>query len=317
MESLAPTPRIVLGTMTFGAQVNLPEACRMVDVARQAGVTMFDTSNNYTGGEAERMLGKVVGPFRDEIRISTKGGSHVDQADSSVAGLARRALRKAVDGSLSRLGIDVIDIYYLHRPDRTTPIEETLEALAELVAEGKIRELGQSNFAAWQIAEIAYLSRANNWPEMRWSQPMYNLIGRRIETEYLECSERLGLINITYNPLAGGLLTGKHSLDESPAPGSRFSKELYRDRYWNAAQFKAVTQLREIAQDAGLTLVELAYAWLLSRPSTQGILIGASSAAQLESNVHALGAPSLDGETLSACDEVWLSLEGAAPRYNR
>lgn len=309
--------RVVLGAMTFGAQVDEVEATRMVHACREAGITMFDTSNNYAGGTSEEILGRIVAPFRDEVVISTKGGSHVDQADPSLSGLTRKAIHHAVDGSLRRLDVDHIDVYYLHRPDWGTPIEEALAAVDEVVRAGKVRHVAQSNYAAWQITEMHYLAREHGWPQLQVSQPMYNLLGRRIEGEYSACAERLGLANITYNPLAGGLLTGKHTPDAKPEPGTRFSKEMYRDRYWNPTQFEAVERLRAVADAAGLTLIELALRWVLGRPLTTCMLIGASSLDQLQSNLRALDGPPLDAATLAACDDVWAGLEGAAPHYNR
>ncbi|MFD1717625.1 aldo/keto reductase [Georgenia deserti] len=309
--------RVVFGTMTFGTQVDVGEAAQMVHTCREAGVTMFDTSNNYANGASEEMLGQIIKPFRDEVVVSTKAGSHVDQADPSLAGLGRKALHHAVDASLRRLGLDHIDVYYLHRPDWRTPIEETLAAADEIVRSGKVRFVGQSNFAAWQITEMHYLAKIHGWPEVRISQPMYNLLGRRIEAEYAACSERLELTNITYNPLAGGLLTGKHKQDSPPDAGTRFSKPRYRDRYWNTAQFRAVEQLRLIAEDAGVTLIELAYGWLNSRPLAHGLLLGASHLDQLRSNLAAVESTTLGADTMSACDEVWSDLRGAAPDYNR
>lgn len=309
--------RVVFGAMTFGAQVDEVEAAAMADTCRSAGITMFDTSNNYAGGRSEEILGRIVKPFRDEVIISTKGGSHVDQADPTLGGLSRTAVQHAVDGSLRRLGVDHIDVYYLHRPDWNTPIEETLEVLDEIVRAGKVRYVAQSNFAAWQITEMIYLAKIHGWPLLQISQPMYNLLGRRVEAEYAACSKRLGLTNITYNPLAGGLLTGKHRPDAEPPPGTRFSKAIYRDRYWNPIQFEAVERLRQIADSAGLSLIELAFRWVLSRPLTDGMLLGASSLDQLRTNLEALAGPPLDEGTLDACDDVWASLEGVAPHYNR
>ncbi|WP_213452185.1 aldo/keto reductase [Rhizomonospora bruguierae] len=312
------TGRIILGTMTFGAQVDEREAELMLRAGREAGITMFDTSNNYNGGRSEAILGRIIKRYRDDVLISTKGGSTVEQADDSIKGLGRKALTRAVDGSLKRLGVDHIDLYYLHRPDRSTPIEETLETLSELVAAGKIRQLGQSNFAAWQITEINYLARAHGWPEMPVSQQMYSLVARRIEAEYVEAADRLGLTTIVYNPLAGGLLTGKHRLDSTPAVGSRFAKETYRERYWNRAQFVAVERLRNIARQAGLSLLELALRWVLGRPATHAVLLGASSLEQLRANLAAINGPPLDEATLAACDVVWNEgPAGSAPAYNR
>lgn len=310
--------RIVFGAMTFGAQVDRPEAEEMVQTSRDAGITFFDTSNNYNDGRSEEILGAIVKPFREQVLISTKGGSTVAQEDASLRGLGREAVFKAVEGSLKRLGTDYIDLYYLHRPDRNTPIEETLGALHELVEQGKIRQIGQSNFAAWQIAKSIYQSRANGWPEMRVSQQMYNLLGRRIEAEYVEAASELGLSTIVYNPLAGGLLTGKHTRDGQPEPGSRFTKELYRERFWNDTQFTAIERLQAIADQAGLTLIELSFRWVLGRPATDAMLLGASSLGQLQSNLKALEGPALDADALAACDAVWDELlVGVAPNYNR
>lgn len=312
------TGRIIFGTMTFGAQVDEAEATQMVQVCRDAGITMFDTSNNYANGESERILGRIVKPFRDEVLISTKGGSNVDQEDESLRGLGREAVTKAVEGSLTRLGTDHIDVYYLHRPDRSTPIEETLGALNDLVSAGKIRAIGQSNFAAWQIAKMVYLSKANGWAPPLVSQPMYNLLARRVEVEYEEAARELGLTNITYNPLAGGLLTGKHKPTDQPEPGSRFTKDMYRDRYWNDVQFTAVERFRELANGAGLTIIELAFRWVLGRDLTDGMLLGASRLEQLTSNLAAIDGPPLSAELVAECDDVWNELlDGVAPRYNR
>lgn len=310
--------RIVFGTMTFGAQVDEAEAAQMVQVCRDAGITMFDTANNYAGGRSEEILGRIVKPFRGEVILATKGGNDVEQEGDSLRGLGRETVRKAIDGSLKRLGTDYIDVYYLHRPDRNTPIEETLLALSEAVEAGKIRHIGQSNFAAWQITQMICLARTNGWPVPLISQPLYNLLARRVEAEYEEAARVLGLTNIIYNPLAGGLLTGKHRPSDQPEPGTRFTKDTYRNRYWNDAQFTAVERLRAIAEGAGLTLVELAFRWVLGRDLTGGMLLGASRLEQLTTNLAAIDRPALSSEVLDACDDVWTELlSGAGPRYNR
>jgi aryl-alcohol dehydrogenase-like predicted oxidoreductase len=310
--------RVALGAMTFGGQVDEPEAARMVHTCREAGVTMFDTSNNYAGGASEEILGRIVRPFRDEVLVCTKGGSPVDQADGSLAGLSRSALHKAVDGSLRRLGLDHIDVYYMHRPDWGTPIEESLAALDDVVRAGKVRYVAQANFAAWQVTEMHFLARARSWAPVRLGQQMYNLLARRVEAEYAACAEHFGWSTLAYNPLAGGLLTGKHRRPgDEPTAGSRFTKGMYRDRYWNPVQFEAVERLRGVAELAGLSLVELALRWVLARPLVSGILLGASSHEQLVADLDAVDGPPLDQDTLDACDEVWDGVGGVAPAYNR
>jgi aryl-alcohol dehydrogenase-like predicted oxidoreductase len=259
-----------------------------------------------------------VRPFRDQVLVSTKGGSPVDQADGSLAGLSRTAVHKAVDGSLRRLGLDHIDVYYMHRPDRGTPIEESLAALDEVVRAGKVRYLAQANFAAWQVTEMHFLTGANSWAPVRLGQQMYNLLGRRVEAEYAAGAEHFGWSTLAYNPLAGGLLTGKHGRPgDEPAAGTRFTKGMYRDRYWNRVQFAAVERLRGVAEQAGLSLVELALRWVLGRPLVSGVLLGASSHEQLVANLQAVDGPPLDQDTLDACDKVWENVGGVAPAYNR
>jgi aryl-alcohol dehydrogenase-like predicted oxidoreductase len=309
---------VVLGAMTFGDQVDEAEAARMVHTCREAGVTMFDTSNNYAGGASEEILGRIVRPFRDEVLICTKGGSPVDQADGSLAGLSRSAVHRAVDGSLRRLGLDHIDVYYMHRPDWGTPIEESLAALDEVVRAGKVRYVAQANFAAWQVTEMHCLAQARSWAPVRLGQQMYNLLARRVESEYAACAEHLELSTLAYNPLAGGLLTGKHRRpDDEPPAGTRFTKSMYRDRYWNPVQFAAFDRLCDVAEQAGLSLVDLALRWVLGRPLVSGLLLGASSHEQLVANLEALDGPPLDQDTLAACDDVWQSVGGVAPAYNR
>lgn len=309
--------RIVFGAMTFGAQVEEPEAHRMVAMARDAGVTMFDTSNNYNGGASEEILGRAVKPFRDEVQLTTKVGSHVDQANPELAGLRKRAIITGLEESLTRLGTDHVDVYYFHRPDYDTPIEESLEAVDELVRAGKVRYVAQSNFAAWQIAHALGVAELQGWPQLRIAQQQYNLVSRRLEEEYAAAADTLGLSTIVYNPLAGGLLTGKHRLEQVPTEDSRFTKPLYRERYWNPETFAAIGELSQIADAAGLTLIELSFRWLLARPLTTCLLLGASRIEQLEQNLAAVRGEAPDEATMRRCDEVWATLRGAAPPYNR
>ena len=309
--------RIVFGAMTFGSQVDEPEAKRMVARAREAGVTMFDTSNNYNGGVSEEILGRVIKPIRGEVQITTKVGSFVDQDDQELKGLGKKAIIRSLEGSLERLGTDYVDVYYFHRPDYETPIEESLEAMDDLVQAGKVRYVAQSNFAAWQIAEALGLAAQHGWPELRIAQQQYNLISRRVEDEYELATRRLGLSTIVYNPLAGGLLTGKHRYEDVPESDSRFTKAVYRDRYWNRDVFDAIEELRGVAADADMSLIELSFRWLLARPMTTCLLLGASRMEQLEQNLAAIDGPLPDESIMRRCDEVWGKLRGSAPRYNR
>lgn len=314
---ILPLGEVMLGTMAFGDQVDEREAAQMVEVAREAGIRTFDTSNNYVGGRSEEILGRIIKPFREEILLSTKVGSPLGQEDPDMTGLTPAAIRKGIDASLRRLGTDYVDLYYLHRPDWNTPIEETLATLAELVREGKVRSVAQSNFAAWQVTKMLCLADRHDWPKARTAQVMYNLLARRVETEYAACARHFGIFNVVYNPLAGGLLTGKYSTRRSWDAGTRFSRETYRARYWNDVQFAVVEKLADVAERAGVTMIELALRWLRDRPLTNSIVLGASSTDQLRANLAALDGPALDAEIIRVCDEITDELTGVAPHYNR
>ena len=308
--------RVVLGTMTFGSQVDETEARQMVDRSLAAGINMFDTANAYNAGESERMLGAALEGRRSDVLIATKVFNPMGEGPED-KGLSEAAIHKAINASLERLRTDYVDVYYFHQPDRATPIEESLAAMDALMEAGKVRHLGVSNYAAWQVSEINCLRAEQGRPPVLVSQQMYNLLARRIEEEYASYSEHANLFDIVYNPLAGGLLTGKHAAGSTPQQGTRFTQEMYRRRYWDEAHFDAVERLRSVASDAGLSLVELSFRWLLSRPLVDAVLVGASSIDHLESNLAACDGSSLDQEVFRRCDEVWAGLRGPAAAYNR
>ena len=306
----------VFGTMTFGTQTPEAEARGMVELCREAGITMFDTANMYGDGLSEEILGRAVAPFRDDVLIATKVGNRHD-LPAGVPQLTAKAIREEVEASLRRLKTDRIDLYYLHMPDHSTPIEETLEAFQALVEAGKILAIGQSNFAAWQAMEMLHIADREGWSPVTYAQPMYNLLARRPEEEYAAFAARYRMRNIVFNPLAGGLLTGKYRIGDVPNPGSRFTRASYQRRYWSSEHFAAVEEFRTIAADAGLTLIELALRWVDAQPLVHRVLLGASRLEHLEANLTALEGPPPDEETSRRVDEVWQRLRGAAPGYNR
>jgi len=309
--------RACMGTMTFGSQTDASEAERIVDRCLAAGIDFFDTANIYNQGRAEEVLGRALGGRRQDVVLASKARGAMGEP-VEYEGLSRAAIRRAIEESLRRLSTDWLDIYYLHQPDGQTPIEETLEALEELRAEGKIRYPATSNYAAWQIGEMHAICEDEGWARPWISQPMYNLLARGIEQEYLAFTARAGVTNVVYNPLAGGLLTGKQKKGAAPQPATRFDgNQLYLDRYWHEPYFDAVAELQEIAAAAGLTSVQLAFAWLLQQEQAHCIILGASRLDQLEENLAALEAPALDAATLAACDRVWNRLRGPTPKYNR
>lgn len=311
--------RPVLGTMTFGDTVDERVAADMVDAALAAGITHIDTANGYAGGESERILSRVLRGRRDEVALATKAGiPHPDSGDHSP--LSPAGLRASLDGSLARLGTDHVDLFYLHQPDRAVPLRDTLATVAQFVAEGKVRALGVSNYAAWQIAEINHLADEVGAPRPIVAQQVYNLIARRIEDEYAEFAAVTGLVTMVYNPLGGGLLTGKHTFDADPAEG-RFGDSrlaaMYKQRYWNAAVFDAIGDLATLAEKAGIPMTELALRWLVSKPAAGPILLGGSKVGHLQANIDAIAAGPLDADLVAECDDVGAAVRGAMPNYNR
>lgn len=307
-------PRLGLGAMTFGNPVDLSGARGLVQQVLDAGAVMIDTANVYSSGQSETILGEVLPGIRDRVVLATKVGVPTSVEDT--APLAARRIRSECEGSLRRLGTDHIDLYYLHKPDRATPFQESLAAVAALIAEGKVRAWGVSNFAAWQIAELRHLAQQLGMPAPVVAQQQYNLLSRRLEDEYSEFARAAGVGTVVYNPLAGGMLTGKHLGATAPDKG-RFSSPEYRGRYWNPQMHAAVEQLSALAQDRHLTLVQLALRWLLAGDIATSVLLGASRPEHLAENLAAASDESLDAQALETCDTVWAGLRGVAPAYNR
>ncbi len=291
---------IALGTMTFGGQADEAESRRIVDAALDGGITHFDTANVYTKGRSEEILGRLL--KGRNVEIASKVGS----GEGPEKNLRREHVLKTCDESLRRLGRERIDLYYMHQPDHGTPIEETLSAFESLLKAGKIGRIGASNYAAWQLMQML--------ETVSIVQPMYNLLARDVERELLPMCRKFGLDVLVYNPLAGGLLTGKHR-PGAPTSGTRFDgNEMYQRRYWHDAMFRAVTDLGDVARDAGITPVQLALRWL--KAQGVGVLLGATRADQLRDNLAALEG-SIDAATRTACDEIYARLHGPIPKYNR
>lgn len=314
-----PISQLVLGTMAFGDTVDADGAASMVDAALDAGVTVIDTANGYAGGASEEILASLLPKRRNSFLLASKAGiPHPDAG--GYPPLSAAGLHQSVHGSLRRLGVDRIDLFYLHQPDRATPVEETMGAIAELVQQGTIGALGVSNFAAWQISELNHVADAIGTPRPVVAQQLFNLVARRIEEEYVEFAATAGLLTMVYNPLGGGLLTGKHNFTEVPTEG-RFGSsklaEMYKKRYWDQRLFAAIDFLKEISNSTGITLVELSLRWLISQRAVGAILLGASRVEQLQSNIRVAQKGPLPAEIVAACDEVGKLLRGPMSSYNR
>jgi aryl-alcohol dehydrogenase-like predicted oxidoreductase len=308
--------RFCFGTMTLGKPLDQAGTNEVISRCIDAGINFFDTANMYNAGVAETLLGSALKGRRDKIVLASKVffkmGEEPDQR-----GLSQKAILRAIDESLTRLQTDYLDLYYLHAPDHTVPVEESLEAMESLIKQGKVRNLASSNYAGWEVVEMLWIAQQRGWHAPYVSQPMYNLLARAIEQEYLPMCRRFGISTVVYNPLAGGLLTGKHR-QEVFSPGTRFdNNKLYQDRYWHTQYFHSVERLRQIAKSAGRSLISLALNWLQHHTPADVIILGASSMAQLNENLAAIGEGPLPEDIVKACDQVWHDLRGPLPVYNR
>lgn len=306
-----------LGTMTFGGQVNEADAIRITHAAIDYGINFIDTANVYIDGDSERILGKALKGRRDDVILATKVRLTRHPEKLNLEGLNRRAILREVERSLSRLGTDYIDVYYLHSPDIHTPIEETVDVMNGLVHAGKIRYWGVSNFAAWQLADADHAAAASHAPHPILSENVYNLLCRGVENELTACLRAHKVGMTVYNPLAGGLLTGKYSFDHVVEGGRFDHNKQYLDRYWNKENFRAIEKLKSIAEQAGISMPRLALKWCAQHDFVDSVLIGLTSMKHLEDNLSAFDGTLLDDETLRMCDAVWCTLSGTNFQYNR
>ena len=308
--------RICLGTMTFGSQTPETESLAILDAAIEMGINFIDSANVYNSGESERITGKGIRGRRDKIVLATKVRGRMGE-DSNCEGLSRRNILASLDASLKRLDTDYVDLYYLHAPDDLTALDETLETMSGLVQQGRIRYIGISNYAAWQIADILAICDKRGYVAPVMTQNVYNVLTRGIEADLVPCLQAHPLGLAIYNPLAGGLLSGKHKPGQ-PEKNTRFAlNATYADRYWSEENFAAVAALEDLAGQEGLTLLALALKWCDAQPAVTSIILGVSRLAQLEQNVAALEGEPLSGQALARCDELWASLAGTRFRYNR
>jgi len=309
-------PFATVGTMMFGSRADEAESRRIVDRALDSGIGFFDTADAYNAGESERILGRALKGRRDRALVATKVGYGKDDQGSE-EGTSRSAILRAIDLSLQRLGMDCVDVYYLHRPDPKAPVAESLETMAGLVRAGKTRHFAISNYGAWQTYEILDLCDRHGWPRPVMTQMIYNLLLRQIELEYVSLCRHRGLHLTVYNPLAGGLLTGKYTSLQDEQHGSRFvSNEMYRKRYWTPRMLAGAQGLQRIADRYGLPLTHLALGWTTQHGKVDSILLGPSSEAQLR-DCLAAGEKELPEEAMRDIDAFLLEFEGTNASYAR
>jgi aryl-alcohol dehydrogenase-like predicted oxidoreductase len=253
---------------------------------REAGINFFDCANVYQQGRAEEILGRLMADCRDELIITSKVYFPMEERVNA-KGASRRHLMAAIEASLRRLNTDRLDLYFIHRFDENTPLEETLRALDDLVQQGKILYPAASNFAAWQVAKALGISAKESWARFECLQPMYNLVKRQAEVELLPLaqSEKLGVI--PYSPLGGGLLTGKYGARQRPESGRLLENQMYNTRYGADWVYEVAEQFTTFARDHSFEPASLAVAWVAGHPGVTAPIIGARNLAQLESSLKA------------------------------
>jgi 1-deoxyxylulose-5-phosphate synthase len=312
---------VCLGTMTFGHQCDEPTAFAIMDEAVAGGINFIDTADVYpvpvsleTVGRTEEIVGRWLSGKRDDVILASKCRHPMGRRPND-AGLSRKHILEAIEASLRRLQTDYLDLYQVHAPDPDTPIDETLGALETIVQSGKARYVGCSNFKAWELAKALWTSDKLGLARFASVQPRYNLLARDIEAEMLPLCLDQGVGVIAYNPLAGGLLTGKHQRDQPPAENTRFAVagKLYRERYWNDANFTAVEELKEFFAGRGKALTQVAIAWILRQPAVTSAILGATSAAQLKDSLQAVDTI-LDDQEMAQLNRVWYDLPKTAPK---
>jgi aryl-alcohol dehydrogenase-like predicted oxidoreductase len=277
-----------LGCNAFGARIDADRTQQVVDAAIEHGITFFDTADTYGLGESESLLGRALGKRRDDVVVATKFGMDMEGRNGPDWGAraSRRYARRAVEASLRRLGTDHVDLYQIHQLDLVTPLEETLEVMNELVDEGKVRYLGCSNFAGWEVADAAWLARTRGLRPFVSAQNEYSLYNRAAEEELVPALERFGMGLLPYFPLAYGLLTGKYRRGEHAPEGTRLALAAQAHRLENA-DFDRVDALQSYADERGVTLLDVALGGLAAQPTVGSVIAGATSAEQVASNVRA------------------------------
>ena len=297
---------LCFGTMSFGGVADEPTSRKMFNQCRAAGINFFDCANVYEKGISEEVLGRLMKQehCRDEVFITSKVYFRMAD-DINAMGATRYHIVRAVEASLKRLQTDFIDLYFIHRFDDLTPIEETLGVLNDLVRQGKVLYLGASNFAAWQVAKALGISAQRGWSGFECIQPMYNLVKRQAEVEILPMamSERLGVI--PYSPVGGGLLSGKYGKDRAPEVGRLVENKMYNTRYAARWMYETAEKFSELANETGYHPVSLAVAWVGAHPGVTAPIIGARNPEQLQA--------SLDALKVDMTDELYARISALSP----
>ncbi len=308
--------RVCLGTMTFGGQTGEEEAIRIVHRSLDEGVNFFDTADNYTEGRSEKILGKALEGSRENAVIATKVTNPRGPLPNQ-SGQGRKHILQDIEESLRSLRTDYIDLYYLHHPDPNTPVEEVIETMTGLVRSGKIRYYGLSNYSTWQCCSFIHKAKEMHAIAPVVTESVYNLITRGIEDEMVPFLNEYRMGLTVFNPIAAGLLTGKH-IHARPEANTRFALNYgYEKRYFNDRNKEAVSALSAIAAENGMSLLEFSLQWLLNRPVVDSIIVGASKFEHIAQNLELTAdKKTLSADALEKCDQVWDTLRGQYFSYH-
>jgi aryl-alcohol dehydrogenase (NADP+) len=307
---------ICLGTMMFGGPTDEPTSARIIAKARDAGINFIDTADAYNKGGSEEVVGRAIAGERHHWVLATKLANPMGE-DPNRGGLSRRWVLQAADESLKRLGTDSIDIYYLHKEDHTTPLEETVRAIGDLMRAGKIRYFGVSNYRAWRVAEICNICDRLGIDRPVVSQPYYNAMNRMPEVEHLPACSFYGLGVVPYSPLARGVLTGKYSVDAAPDKDSRAGRNDKRmmQTEWRPESLQLAREVKRHAEAKGFTAGQLAVAWVLNASLVSSVIAGPRTEAHWDDYIRALDYPfAADDEAL--IDRLVVTGHASTPGYN-
>ena len=311
--------QLCLGTMMFGGQTSEKDSIEIMRYAIDNGINFIDTAEMYNGGKSEVAVGKALKEAgdRDNLVIATK--VTLPQNDNmNMLGLNRKHILSAVEKSLKNLQTDYIDLYYLHMPDYVTPIEESLLAMDMLVRSGKVRYVALSNYASWQACDVLWAAEKNGFTAPVVSQNVYNLLTRGIEEEFIPFALKHNMGVVVYNPIAGGLLTGKHKKDAPIAENTRFTiNPGYKTRYIHDANFDAVDAIAAIAARENMSLLEFSMKWCAARPGIDSLLTGVSKLEQIKQNIACMDGAKISDEAFAQCDELYRTLPNDRFKYNR
>ena len=306
---------LILGTMTFGESVFMPDVGEFINAFLDAGYDELDTAYVYNEGNCEKFLGKVLPELNRPFKIATKVNPRISGR------LDAEAAYKQVNESLERMRLESVDTVFLHFPDPATPVEGVLGAMADLHDQGKYKELGLSNFPAWMVTDVWHICDKHGWVKPTVFEGVYNPLTRRAEAELNDCLNNFGMRFYAYNPMCGGLLTGRYGkFEDTPTDGRFTHRPNYQGRYWKKSFFDGVEVIKAAAEKHGISSIEATYRWLayhsmLNAERGDAILIGASKLNHLLSNMETVKAGPLPEDMVAAFDEAWKITKGDSPEY--